>query len=151
MPLLRLGGVALSRECESVLTPLLHNCHREYFEATRTAYLAAKCYAGSESFRRALCCRLWDAKDCFIQAASSRLECEGNTTDLYRALPSAKEEREHVLDQCSEYGEGVASCETELHATFSFGAFVAILLAFISLPVIVFGIMKAHEFYQEYK
>ncbi|KAH9390697.1 hypothetical protein TYRP_006276 [Tyrophagus putrescentiae] len=155
VPMYRLGGVPnLSRECEQALTPLLHDCHLQYFSQVRDAYVAAKCYEGGESFRRVACCRLWEAKECFVRAASARVECEeGNTTDHYRALPIDPAEREHLLDRCSEYQEGVAACEPDesLHASFSFGTFVTILLVFISLPAVAFGIMKAREFYLDYK
>ena len=98
-----------------------------------------------------MCCSLWVAKRCMVEASDDLPDCSGNVTDLYRALPSTKEDREHVLDQCSEYGEGVAACEIDLRANFSFGTFVIILLVFISLPAVAFGAMKAHEFYLEFK
>lgn len=151
VPLLRLGGVDTSRSCEIALTPLLHQCHTRYFEAVRQAYVQVKCYEGAESVRKAMCCSLWEAKECMVQASSGQPDCGDNTTELYRALPGSVEEREHLLDRCSEYGEGVPACEVLEKANFSMGLFVTILLVFISLPAIAFGLIKAHQFYQDYK
>ena len=151
MPILRLGGVNLPRSCEEAIKTRQHKCHTDYVNSVKEVYVQAKCYDGAESVKKAMCCSLWEAKDCLVQASSELVECGENITELYRALPSDKEIRAHVLDQCSEYDEMAATCVVVEPANFSFGGFVTILVLFISLPAIAYGGMKAYEFYQDYK
>ena len=154
MPLLRLGGVALPRSCEFAIAPKLHQCHIDYVETVRKQYVDAKCYDGSESVKRVMCCALWTAKQYMIDASRSTSECSVNVTSLYSELPT-NDERDHLLDQCSEYGEGVAACDPidPLNRSGTFlGTFIITLFVFLFvLPALIFGGIKLHELYQDHK